>query len=246
LITTPSGTSLANAPADQYTFVTYAATIAVDTPAIFWRLGESSGTTAVDASGFTHNGTYAATGVALGGAGALVNDTDTAVTLDGVAGAIQETSGAGAPVGSSARSVEVWFKTTTATAQPLFNYGTSGLLSQFAVYLAGNQVQVKDGTDPVLSVTAGSSLADGAWHHLVVTYDGATSVAIYIDGAAVGSTQTTTGVLATVLDVTGLEVGRDNAATPVFFNGTLDEAAIYSGALTPARVAAHFAAGEGG
>ena len=246
LITTPSGTSLANAPADQYTFVTYAATIAVDTPTIFWRLGESSGTTAVDASGNTHNGTYAATGVTLGATGALVNDTDTAVTLDGLTGAVQETSGAGAPVGSSARSLEIWFKTTTTTAQPLFNYGTAGALSQFAVYLAGNQVQVKDGTDPLLSVTAASSLADGAWHHLVVTYDGATSVAVYVDGAAVGSAQTTTGVLATVLDVTGLEVGRDNAGTPVFFNGTLDEAAIYSAALTPARVAAHFAAGAGG
>jgi Concanavalin A-like lectin/glucanases superfamily/IPT/TIG domain len=247
LITTPSGTSLANAPTDQYTFVTYAATIAADSPSIFWRLGEANGLAgAADASGTGHTGAYTSTGVAYSVAGAPVNDTDTAVTLDGLTGAIQETSGAGAPIGSSPRSLEVWFKTTTTAAQPLFNYGTSGLLSQFAVNLAGNQVQVKDGTDPLLTVTAASSLADGAWHHLVVTYDGATSVAIYVDGAAVGSTQTTTGVLATALDVTGLEVGRDNAVTPVFFNGTLDEAAIYSAALSPARVAAHFAAGEGG
>jgi parallel beta-helix repeat protein len=247
LITTPSGTSTVNAPADQYTFVTYATTIGDDHPSIFWRLGESNGTTgAADASGGGHTGTYSLTGVTYGVTGALVNDLDTAVTLDGASGAVQETSGGGSPVGSSARSLEIWFKTTTTTAQPLFNYGTSGSLSQFAVYLAGNQVQVKDGTDPLLTVTAASSLADGAWHHLVITYDGATSIAVYVDGAAVGSTQTTTGVLATVLDVTGLEVGRDNAGTPVFFNGTLDEAAIYSAALTPARVAAHFAAGEGG
>ena len=245
-ITTPSGTSLANAPNDQFTFVPYATTILADTPTIFWRLGEASGTTAFDASGNARNGTYASAGVTLGAVGAPLGDADTAITLDGVAGSVQEASGAGAPVGSSARSLEVWFKTTTATAQPLFNYGTSGSLSQFAVYLAGNQVQVKDGTDPLLTVTAASSLSDGAWHHLVVTYDGATSLAVYVDGAAVGSTQTTTGVLATVLDVTGLEVGRDNASTPVFFNGTLDEAAIYSAALTPARVAAHFAAGAGG
>jgi hypothetical protein len=49
-----------------------------------------------------------------------------------------------------------------------------------------------------------------------------------------------------VLDLTGLEVGRDNAPAPVFFNGTLDEAAVFAAALSPAQVAAHFAAGEGG
>jgi len=245
LITTPSGTSVANAPNDQFTFVTYATTIGADSPSIFWRLGESSGIAgAADASGNGHPGAYASTGVAYSVTGALVNDTNTAVTLDGVAGAVQETSGAGAPVGSSARSLEVWFKTSTATAQPLFNYGTSGLLSQFAVYLAGNQVQIKDGTDPLLTFTAASSLADGAWHHLVVTYDGATSIAVYVDGAAVSSAQATSGTLATVLDLTGLEVGRDNAAG--FFNGTLDEAAIYSSALSAAKVSAHFAAGQGG
>ena len=244
LITTPSGTSLANAPSDQYTFVTYAATVSADLPSIYWRLGEASGLAgAADASGGGHTGAYAATGVTYSTTGALTNDTDTAVTLDGLTGAVQETSGAGAPVGSSARSLEIWFKTTTTTAQPLFNYGTSGALSQFAVYLAGNQVQVKDGTES-LTFTAASSLADGAWHHLVVTYDGATSIGVYVDGAAVGSAQSTSGTLATVLDVTGLEVGRDDA--PSFFSGTLDEAAVYGTVLSASRVAAHFAAGAGG
>jgi hypothetical protein len=245
LITTPSGTSTANAPTDQFTFVTYDATIRADGPTIFWRLGEANGLAgAADASGSGHTGAYASTGVAYGVAGALVNDSDTAVTLDGAAGAIQETSGGGVPVGSTARSLEIWFRTSTATPQPLFNYGTAGSLSQLAVYLAGAQVQVKDGTDPVLAFTAASSLADGAWHHLVVTYDGTTSIAVYVDGAAVGSAQATSGTLATVLDATGLEVGRDNA--PGFFSGTLDEAAVYPTALSAAKVAAHFAAGEGG
>jgi hypothetical protein len=172
-----------------------------------------------------------------------VNDADTAVTLDGVTGAIQETSGGGVPVGSTARSLEIWFRTSTAARQPLFNSGTAGSLSQFAVYLAGAQVQVNDGTE-TLTFAAASSLADGAWHHLVVTYDGTTSIAVYVDGSAVGSAQATSGTLATVLDVTGLEVGRDNAAG--FFSGTLDEAAVYPTGLSSAKVAAHFAAGEGG
>jgi hypothetical protein len=176
-------------------------------------------------------------------AGAIIGDADTAVTLDGVAGAIQESSGAGVPTGSTARSLEIWFMTSTATGQPLFDYGTAGLLSQFSVYLAGSQVQVKDGTDPLLTFTAGSSLADAAWHHLVVTYDGVTSIAVYVDGTALGSAQATTAALATTLDPTGLEVGRDNGTG--FFKGTLDEMAIYPSALAPANVATHFHAGRG-
>ena len=64
--------------------------------------------------------------------------------------------------------------------------------------------------------------------------------------SAVGAAQATSGVLATVLDLTGLEAGRDNAATPAFFSGTLDEAAAYPTALSPVKVEAHFAAGHGG
>jgi hypothetical protein len=241
-ITTPSGTSLANPPNDQFTFVTYRTTILADSPAIFWRLGESTGTIAADDSGHSDTGTYAS-GVTLGVAGAVIGDADTAVTLDGVAGAIQEISGAGAPTGSSARSLEIWFMTSTTTGQPLFNYGTTGLLSQFSVYLAGNQIQIKDGTDPLLTFTAASSLADLAWHHLVVTYDGVTSIAVYVDGVALGSAQATSAALVTVLDLTGLEVGKDNGTG--FFTGTLDEMAIYPSALTAAKVATHFHAGRG-
>jgi hypothetical protein len=245
LITTPSGTS-APIPADQFTFVTYAATINADLPAIFWRFGEPNGLAgADDASGHARNGAYTATGVTYGATGVLVNDASTAVTLDGVAGAIQEASGAGVPVGASPRSLEVWFRTSAAAPQPLFKYGTSGLRSLFSADLAGNQIQINDGTE-TLAFTSASSLSNGAWHHFVVTYDGATSVAVYVDGAAIGSAQATSGPLATLLDLTGLEVGRDNAVTPAFFNGTLDEAAVYPTALSGAQVAAHFAAGEGG
>jgi hypothetical protein len=80
----------------------------------------------------------------------------------------------------------------------------------------------------------------------VVTYDGATSIRAYVDGGVVGSAQATSGVLATVLDLSGFEVGRDHAATPAFFSGTLDEAAVYGAALNADRVSAHFAAGHGG
>jgi hypothetical protein len=52
----------------------------------YWRLGESSGTTAMDATG-QHNGTYTG-GATLGAPGAILGDPDTSVSLDGSAGRI--------------------------------------------------------------------------------------------------------------------------------------------------------------
>ncbi|MCJ7692985.1 MAG: hypothetical protein MUO22_06170, partial [Sedimentisphaerales bacterium] len=50
-------------------------------PLGYWRLGESSGTTATDRAG-SYNGTYSG-GVTLGTTGALSGDSDTAASFDG-------------------------------------------------------------------------------------------------------------------------------------------------------------------
>src|ERR1051326_6948982 len=80
--TSVGATATATATATVGTSV-YANTIVADTPLGYWRLGESSGTLAVDGVG-AHNATYV-NGPLLGQAGALVGDTDTAVKFDGVA-----------------------------------------------------------------------------------------------------------------------------------------------------------------
>jgi hypothetical protein len=237
-VTTADGTS-ATSGADQFTFVSYATTVLADAPAIYWRLGEAMGSTATDSSGAGNDGAYVA-GVTLGQAGGLVGDSNTAASLDGSTGLVREASAAGAPTGSSNRSLETWFKTTTATSQPLFNYGTAGGFALFSVSLTSNQVTVADGTD-TLTYTTGASLSDGAWHHLVVTYDGA-QIRAFVDGSAVGAGQAPTGTLATTLDSNGLRVGSDGAG---FFKGSLDEVAVYGTALSSSRIAAHFHAGRG-
>lgn len=238
-VTTGGGTSASSA-ADKFTFVSYSATVTADVPSIYWRLGEATGTTANDVTAAGNNGTYSA-GVTLGQPGALVGDTDTAVILNGTSGSIQETTGAGAPTGSSSRSVEAWFKTTVATTQPLFNYGTPGVRSQFSVSIGSNQVQVYDGSE-TLTFTVVASLSDGAWHHLVLTYDGATALTVYADGAAVSAPLNSSGALATLLDASGLVVGRDSTG---FFSGSLDEVAVYGTALDSTKAAKHFHAGRG-
>jgi hypothetical protein len=61
----------------------YASTVLADHPLGYWRLGESSGTTAFDSSGNGHNGTYVG-GVTLGVPGLIGNgDPDTAASFSG-------------------------------------------------------------------------------------------------------------------------------------------------------------------
>jgi len=60
----------------------YSDAVLADMPVRYYRLGDSSGTTAVDSSGNSQDGTYTG-GVTLGASGAIQGDADTAATFDG-------------------------------------------------------------------------------------------------------------------------------------------------------------------
>jgi hypothetical protein len=65
---------------DPGTVGSWASEIAADSPDTWWRLGESSGTTAVDSSGNGNDGTYT-NSPTLGVTGLVDGDSDTAITL---------------------------------------------------------------------------------------------------------------------------------------------------------------------
>ncbi|MCA1684194.1 MAG: fibronectin type III domain-containing protein, partial [Actinobacteria bacterium] len=83
-------------------------------------------------------------------------------------------------------------------------------------------------------------LNDGAWHHVVVTYNGTTLTA-YLDGLSLG-TRTFSASLST-LNPSGLTVGADFQGGGYSLYGGLDEVAVYPVTLTAAQVGAHFSAG---
>ena len=79
----------------------------------------------------------------------------------------------------------------------------------------------------------------------MVTYDaGSGTVQVFVDGANFG-TQTPSNLLDTTLDASGLLIGKDNAATPAFFKGGIDEVAIYSTVLATYQVSNHYKAATG-
>jgi hypothetical protein len=186
-------------------------------------------------------------GVTLGGTGAQAGDSNTAGQFDGVNDYVQAVSTTSIPIGASSRSVELWFKTSSAARQVLFNYGTPATNQEFGLWLnAGGTTMTAWGSssDKTFTMPGATAVNDGAWHHVVKTYDG-TSIALYIDG--VGLTPQT-ATRNTVMDAYGFGIGAvispmDTTNSGGYFNGSLDEVSFYTTALNQATVTSHYQLG---
>ena len=201
---------------------------------------------ALDSKGDNH-GAYV-NGVTRGVAGALPSDSDTAASFDGVNDYVQVLNPTGIPVGSSSRSVEAWFKTSSAARQVIFDYGSLGNQQEFGLWInAGGAAMTAwgwgGGNDK--SFTLSSPVTNGAWHQVVITYDG-TSLVLYVDGVALPSQTATRN---TVIDSYGFGIGAvinpgdAGGNSGGFFNGSIDEVALYTTVLDPATVTAHYQLG---
>jgi hypothetical protein len=209
----------------------------------YWRLGESGGAgTAVDEK-TTSPGTYVASPTQ--GVTGLVTDSpvNTAVTLNGssqmVSVAHTTQLNIGAPM-----SIEVWVKfTSLATASIAVIYKGTGLNSfedPFYLTVRGTGTQFVSGHNWV-DVTTSYAFQTGVTYHLVHTYDGST-VCQYVNGAQIRNVPYTSAV---TLAANALSIGNySSTGTGQWLPATVDEVAVYSVALTPAQVAAHYAAGN--
>ncbi|MCZ2402935.1 PKD domain-containing protein [Paenarthrobacter sp. Z7-10] len=221
----------------------YGKRIFADSPDIFWRLGETAGPVAADASGLGNSGNYRGTST-LGVQGAVQATPDTAATFDGVSGFVSSNSSFPSP---GAFSTELWFKTTSQTGGTLIGFGheAAGLSGQHdrMVYMKSDGTLVF-GTYPGYTAMVASPQAynNGAWHHVVAT-QGSAGMRLYVDGVLVGQRADTTGE-----SYTGYwRVGADTTwggTTSAYIAGTIDEAAVYGYALTGDTVAQHYQLGS--
>src|SRR5919202_3678147 len=203
---------------------TYPAAVLADAPAAYYRLGDT-GQLATDSSGHGLTGVFSGT-PASGATGALVGDGYSALRGAG----FSVNSASGLPVGSAARTFEVWMK------------GGEG---DRAVFVEGDFQVTTGSTGAWLKVNGlsftlpnGSSWADGGWHLLDVSVSG-TTVTLFFDGRSLGQ-QSLSSVLATGGGRWWLAQGV--GCCTYGYNGSLDEAALYPAALSAERVAAHYAA----
>jgi len=215
--------------------MSYSSEVLADSPVWYARLGDSSGTTMVDSSGNSRNGTYT-NSPTLGVAGPLFGDSDTSVTF--AAASTQKGSvanGTWMNLGSTL-TLEAWVKSTAVSGVIVGRQGDSNSPYYLALDAAGKPVlTIKKPGDS--TITGPSAINDGNWHHVVGTLSSG-NMSLYVDGSLVtgptagGTPQTRTDPL-----------GVATRGTALYLTGTVDEAALYSTALSGTRIAAHYAAG---
>lgn len=143
-------------------------------------------------------------------------------------------------------TIESWFKCDPGTCgQPddnwpmIFRWRFFG----YALLLIGMvPVGEVNATGSGSSVSATTPIADTKWHHMAVTRS-STTLSLYVDGGLVASTPTTGSIKYT--SGGGTAIARDGAHDSDYFQGYIDELAIYNYALGADRIAAHWLAGGG-
>jgi hypothetical protein len=222
--------------------MSYLTTVLADSPLGYYRFGEASGTTAVDASGNGNTGTISSSGVVYGVAGAPKYDANTAFRLTGSPGRVDlPFSSAG-----SAFTIELWVKPTSlplsTSARLAADSHTDADNNGFQLLMNtngnGGAIYFGKGTG---SGNAFFSFAFSttAWAHVVGTYDG-THMYVYVNGSQLGQAAFTGNISSSGFNIS---IGRNPAYNGDYFVGSVDECAAYRTALSQARIQAHYTAG---
>jgi hypothetical protein len=222
---------------------TYPATVMADNPAAYWQLDETSGTVANDSSGNGSNGNYLA-GVTLGSPGAITGSSDTSVTLS-VSGSYVDVPNTPSLNPTSSVSLEAWVYVNAFTPAGWSRVATKdGQYALFLNYPGGTQAQAEWDVDIPngVSVVTPNSLPMqlNTWYHIVGTYDGGIS-RLYVDGVDEADAFALSPMPA---DYKHFEIGGSVYDGPLA--ARVDEVAVYPQALSPARILAHYTAGQPG
>lgn len=250
----------------------YAEKVLAKNPVAYWRLGEASGTTAIDLTKRGHDGTYHGSPM-LGQPGAIRSEPDTAVQLDGKQSYVeipnhpdfsQPTSGKG-------MTVEAWMRPDVLefpgeTDDPYVMWMGKGQKGQDEW---GLRFYPRNSTRPnrisayIFNADGGlgagayfqDKLEPGEWIHVVAVYspgdmkDPKAGVSIYKNGklrtgpAVPGSTGTFYQAYKIVPAHGTMPVRLGTKNLKSFFPGALDEVAIYPRALTAAEILDHHTSG---
>ncbi|MDI6730084.1 MAG: S8 family serine peptidase, partial [Candidatus Altarchaeum sp.] len=140
---------------------------------------------------------------------------------------------------NNAITIEAWVKLNTITATPntILSKG-SGNTTNYWMDIRSNGTIYFGGYTPTgdgcFGSVAGKITEANRWYHIAGTYDGSSNK-IYVDGVLVNNVAKTCNL---TTNVDNLTIGtRRNS---YYFNGTIDEVAIYNRALTASEIAARY------
>jgi hypothetical protein len=221
---------------------TYRSLVLEDFPLLYWRLNESGNTEVEDRSGHGRPGEYR-NEAALGAEGALAGDPDTGVSLDEAKASYVK--GLTYDPFSGTKTFEIWAKRKAGSHEKedvVFGGSNGGAAGVFAY--------IREGTDNIRLTLNGFGTtatwehawpADEAWVHLVFVVVPGGKATLYVNGVDKGG-KTVSAYGGTAGNV---RISHDNVVGSIkgAFPGSLDEFAIYEGALPAERIAVHYEAG---
>ena len=217
----------------------YETAVLADKPTAYWRLEESNGTAANDQ--MKQNAGEIRRSINLGIPGALPSDK--AMNFAGTDGYIFVGSQPALNIQNDI-SVEAWAKPVALDgATHVIVEKGEGSIADKAQYRIGlHSTNFWQGCLYVANtehcLEAPDIPSTSAWTHLVLVRSGS-NVTLWVNGKPAK-----TATLAGALNTTDLmlAIGRGGSESTRYFNGGIDEVAVYDHALTPERVSAHFAA----
>jgi hypothetical protein len=225
----------------------YASAVLADNPVALWRLNETTGPVVHDSWG-GYNGADSST-VLYGTPGGIAGSTDTAATFDGYSSKVEVPFAAA--LNPAVFSVECWarvaggegtYRTVISTRDEL----STGWRKGFIIYAtAQNRWSFwtsVGGTDGGWQTLDGPVVTLNEWTHLAAIYDGATKY-FYVNGKLVG----TSAVIAEPNIIRPLRIGAGKNESDIamyYFNGDIDDVALYNKPLTPENVTYHYSLGK--
>ena len=227
-------------------FYPYKTAVLADSPSFYWRLNETTGTAVEDTTTSNRDGTLLAQTYAQAQTGALASETrDTSLGL--TVGVINANASV---TGPSPFSVEAWIKSSSTSGGRILGFGnatgsTASTTTDRQLYLAPTGKVYFGIGSAKTTVASTGSVNNGAWHHVVGTYaTGTNNMKLYVDGVLQGSA-TATAISMTGYWRAGAESMSGWAGNPTdgYYEGGLDELAVYPTVLSQTRVQAHHTAG---
>lgn len=211
--------------------VDYPTLVLEDGPILYGRLDDGEGSMATDRSGRSNHASYE---------GALVHtetgavEDDGAITFNGTDAYLEVASVRG--MTSDALTIELWISVPEGAGGPLFVL--EGASSTLVIDIASAAVRARfielgattEDPDTVFEVASDPGAIRAGFHHVALAYDGAVS-RIFIDGEEAAELEGIQRLPTSPALTIGARVGEDASS---FFTGTIDEVAVYPGALDAA------------
>ncbi len=233
-------TRLASHYANRTSSSAYDADVLSDSPAGYYKLDEASASnTLADSGSQAVDATLTSGSEGLSSAVAYM--IDPSVSFGGAESATAATTGL--PTGSNPWSLETWvyLPVLNSAKQYAVIFGSNAVGTQRLAAIGVNSSNKaiantqNDGTTQAVGTT---TLTAGAWHHLVGTLSGSTTLKLYLDGAL-----ETTATVSPSITLTSFFIGKDLAGSSSNGNqwsGLISEVAVYDYPLTSTQVLAHF------